>query len=221
MAELVRLPEGVDLWYVPLDCASEVIERWASTLDADERARAARFVLSEHGRRYTAARGALRELLGRYLDLPPAEVRFAYGQQGKPYLPGDPFHFNLSHSEELAAVAVAQRPVGVDVERVRPLEDAAAIAERFFSPAECAALRSLPPEAFFHCWARKEAYLKARGDGLTHPLDAFDVAVDPAAPARLLAHRLDPDEPRRWVLRALAPPAGYVGAVAIRSRASA
>jgi 4'-phosphopantetheinyl transferase len=153
-------------------------------------------------------------------------MRFAYGPKGKPDLaPGSAvggIRFNVAHAGGLALVAVTRgREVGVDLEQVRDV-DVEGIAERFFSAREVAALRRLPPairaEAFFRCWTRKEAYVKATGDGLSAGLEQFDVSLLPGDPAAMLAHRGDPSEVGRWSLRDLAPAPGYVGALAVEGR---
>jgi 4'-phosphopantetheinyl transferase len=159
----------------------------------------------------------LRRLLGGFLGLEPERVELRYGPHGKPCVEG--LRFNLAHSHELALYAFSRgRELGVDLERIRPLRDAAAIAERYFSAEENAVLRSLPEiqrhEAFFRCWTRKEAYLKALGDGLARPLDSFDVTLAPGEPARLLRVQGAPDEAARWSLLHLDPAPGFVGALA-------
>jgi 4'-phosphopantetheinyl transferase len=193
-------------------------------LSADEAQRAARYGFARDRRRFVVARATLRILLGRYLNLEPGRVRFCYGTHGKPALDalqceGD-LRFSLAHSEDLALYAIASgREVGVDLEWVRPLADLRQIAETFFSARERAALFELEPahrpEAFYACWTRKEAYLKARGEGLALPLDQFDVSLAPGEPARLLGVRGDPRERQRWSLHALAPAAGCVAALAV------
>jgi 4'-phosphopantetheinyl transferase len=154
--------------------------------------------------------------------LAPEAVRFRYGPRGKPMLDAEDglLRFNLSHSGDLALVAVSLgRDIGVDVERVRPDRDLERIATRFFSAAEVAALLALPRAeragAFYRCWTRKEAYIKALGDGLAIPLDSFDVAFAPGATAALLASRLDSAEARRWSMAALEPGPGYAGAMVV------
>ena len=177
----------VELWLWRLDGAETAPEALAQHLDPAERARAARFARPGLAARYIAARGRMREILGRWTGTAPRALRFAEGAHGKPALPGGP-HFNLSHSGDLAALAVcASHEVGVDIETRRPVESA--VAERFFSPAERAALSALPAAAweagFFNAWTRKEAVIKALGLGLSLPLDCFDVTLAPGAPARL------------------------------------
>jgi len=136
---------------------------------------------------------------------------------------GASLRFNLSHSHGLALYAIThQRELGVDLEFIRPEVVEEPIAERFFAAAEVAVLRGLPaslqPEAFFNCWTRKEAYIKARGEGLTLPLDAFEVSLAPEEPAALLSVDSDPAEASRWSLQALAPGPGYVAAIAVEGQ---
>ena len=215
----------VHVWRVRLDAPDDGPALLAVLAD-DERERLARFVFPRLGERYVTARGRLRLLLARYLGVDAAVLRFVYGPRGKPALAEGAhadLRFNLSHSGDLALVAVTRgREVGVDVEADRPDFATEATARRFFSAAEVEAFLALPPasrhEAFFRCWTRKEAYIKALGDGLALPLDSFDVAIGEAATEILLATRPDPAEARRWRLAALAPGAGYAGAVAVEGQ---
>lgn len=160
-------------------------------------------------------------LLGEYLQMDPGAVEFGYAANGKPFLAGtlsaERLYFNVSHAEERAMFAIASgRELGVDIEFVRAMPDALAIAESFFSVAEIAVLRSLPEEvraeAFFACWTRKEAYIKALGDGLSLPLQDFDVSLAPSEPARLLATRREHSPPLTLKDVRVAP--GYVAALA-------
>lgn len=221
----------VEVWTVPLDPPEAEVAALAALLAPDEAARAARFRFERHRRRFTVGRGALRTLLGGYLGVPAREVAFGYGAKGKPYLaerPGGPplplaLHFNLSNSDELALVALCREAeVGADLERLRPMPDGLDIAERFFSAAERQALAAQPPEerdrAFFRCWTRKEAYLKAVGDGITAPLDAFDVTLGPGEPPRMLSIDGDPARAAAWALVHVEPAAGYLGALALPAR---
>jgi 4'-phosphopantetheinyl transferase len=198
------------------------------TLSEDERERARRLRFERDRRRFVVARGTLRGLLARYTALDPAALRFQYGRRGKPALAAElnatGLRFNLSHSHELALYAVARgRELGIDVEQRRPDRAEAGIAERFFSPRELEALRALPTErwteAFFTCWTRKEAYIKAKGAGFGIALDQFDVTVAPGQPAVLLATRQDPPDAARWSLHDLHPGDGYAGALAMEGDA--
>jgi 4'-phosphopantetheinyl transferase len=218
--------DDVHVWCIALEVGDPLLNRLREILADDERQRAERFHFEKDRRHFTAARGAMRILLAAYLDYRPGEVRFAYSNYGKPRLTDESnesdLRFNLSHSHGLALLAVTRgREIGVDVERLRDMEqDGEPLAQRFFSPREAAVLRSLPPqlrrEAFFHCWTRKEAYIKAQGQGLSLPLDQFDVSLHPDEPAALLSTQHDPQEAQRWSLRNLSPGEGYVGALVVQ-----
>lgn len=217
----------IHVWAVPLDPPAERVARLEPLLADDERARADRFRFHRHRRRYAVGRGALRTLLGRYLGHDPRRIVFRYGPNEKPYLDaprgpagGPELHFNLSNSSELAVIAVTLgSEVGADVEKLRPMPDALTISERFFSAGERRVLASVGEaerdRAFFHCWTRKEAYLKAVGTGITVPLDRFDVTLAPGEPPRMLAMEGDAKRAAGWALFHLEPAAGYLGAVAI------
>jgi 4'-phosphopantetheinyl transferase len=190
-------------------------------LSEDERARARRFRFDRDRTRFVHAHAALRRVLGRYTGCDPAGIVFTTGEHGKPALYPDlsrpPLHFNLSHSRHLAAVAVARdREVGVDIQHTRERFSVRDIIESCFSAGEADALRRVPePErqsAFYRCWTRKEAVLKAIGTGLTTPLNAFEVSVDGVP--RIVRTAWDPDEARRWTLADLDVPDGYAAAVA-------
>lgn len=221
-ADLTLPADEVHVWRAPLDLPSERLERLRGTLAPDECERAARFYFERDRRHFVAARGLLRALLGRYLKLPPDGLRFGYTPHGKPHMAdgggGEWLRFNLSHSGGVALYAFGRgRELGVDIEQVRADIEHSQIAERFFSSREVAALRDLPPrlqrEAFFLCWTRKEAYIKGIGEGLSLPLDSFDVSLTPGAPASLLAVRGDAREAARWGLRDLEPGPGYHAAL--------
>jgi 4'-phosphopantetheinyl transferase len=224
-AEAPTLARGeVHVWRAWLDLAPEQASRLAAILDEDERERAARFRLEGHRQRFVAAHGALRSILALYLGCPAASLRFGHGPRGKPLIldPGDSpdLRFNLAHSGDLAVCALAQgAEVGADVEAIRSLPDSDAIVARFFSAREQAMLWELSPgereESFFLGWTRKEAYLKALGDGLARPLSGFSVTVRPGEPARLLEVEGQPHEVERWSLVALHPATGYAAALAV------
>ncbi|HXK09640.1 MAG TPA: 4'-phosphopantetheinyl transferase superfamily protein [Vicinamibacteria bacterium] len=213
-------PDEVHVWCADLDVLSEATFDLA--LSPDERARGERFRFARDRRRFSISRGLLRHLLGRYAHVPPAALRFGYGHRGKPFLPGDDgLRFNVSHSGGLALLAFARdRELGVDVERERSVPEACDIARRYFSRREETALVSLPEgertKAFFRCWTRKEAVVKAQGDGLAQPLDAFDVTLAPGEPARLLFVRGEA-LPRFW-LEDVPPAPGFAGALAVGGR---
>ncbi|HEY4001849.1 MAG TPA: 4'-phosphopantetheinyl transferase superfamily protein, partial [Candidatus Xenobia bacterium] len=198
----------MDIWSTPLDVPDGVRARLVDTLSEDERVRADRFYFERDRRHFQVARGMVRHLLGHVAGLGPGAVSFHYGPRGKPSVDG--LEFNLSHSGELALLGVSfDQPLGVDIERCRPMPDAEAIARRFFSPRECEALLALPAEAreeaFFRCWTRKEAYIKALGSGLMTSLQGF--SVDVGEVARIL--EIAGDDPRRWTMHRWRPAPGY------------
>jgi len=197
-------------------------------LSPDERDRAERFVLERHRRRFVMARGVLRMILARYLQEPPEAISFEYSPLGKPGLarhlqPAGGLHFNLSHSEDLVVYAVARGPeLGIDVERMRDLDDMEQLARISFSPTEFATWQGLARShrraAFFRCWTRKEAYIKATGAGFFQPLDQFDVTLAPDEPPRFLRIAGEPDAHLHWSLCDLTPAPGYAAALAVRAR---
>lgn len=204
----------VHVWLARLD-GSPTPE---SSLSAGERARARRFRAEADRHRFAASHAALRVILAGYLGCDPLALNFDLGPRGKPGLPGSGIEFNLSHSGDLAVVAVTRgRRVGVDVERLRPTFERDGIVARFFSPSERAEFAALPDglhlDAFFRVWTCKEAYIKAIGTGLATELDSFSVAVDPRLPPALRAIDGDTDAPLRWMIRDLHPGPGYAGAV--------
>lgn len=223
-ARPVLTGDEIHVWGVDLTQPPEPL---AALLSADEQARAARYKIAVVRNHFVVSRGVLRQLLARYLLLEPARIQFDVGAQGKPATAGQPeFHFNLAHSGELALIAVTKnQPVGVDVEQLRPLPDREMIARRFFSPAEFAALQTVAPakqtRAFFNAWTRKEAFIKALGKGLSHPLDAFDVSLTPGKPARLQRIAGNPKAAAGWTLAHLEPAPGYIGALAVELRSPA
>lgn len=207
------------LWCGRTDVDGDDLARLRAMLSADERDRAAKIVLPAVRRRFTAARGILREILGRYAGLRPSEIAFAYGPHGKPAIV-DGVRFSLSHTEEVVAVAVHRdREVGVDVERLRAVGNHRDVAKRFFAPAEHAVLAALSGEAadraFLRCWTRKEACSKVYGEALIPMLKRLEVTVDPAAAARLVAIDGNPAAADGWILEDFEPESGYVGALAI------
>ena len=218
------LGEGeVHVWRASLARPPGELERLYALLSDDERSRAGRFRFPVHRDRFVAGRGIQRELLARYLGAPPAALRYRLSEHGKPALDGPreagDLRFNVSNAADGLLVAVTRgREVGVDLEALRPMPDGEAIAGRFFSAPENEAFRALAPDerdlGFFACWTRKEAFIKAVGEGLSMPLDRFDVTLAPREPARLLRTRPDPAEAARWTLRELDPGPGWVAAVA-------
>jgi 4'-phosphopantetheinyl transferase len=216
-----RLEAGeVALFSVSLVREEAAQARLLSTLSDAERRRAERFLVEAPRSRFIVARATLRRLLGRFLGVAPGALELQEGPKGKPALAprhGRDLRFNVSHSGDRALIAFALgREVGVDLERVERTTDLLAIARRFFSERELECLLGVAkrgrPRAFFEIWTRKEAYVKAKGGGLSIPLASFDVSA--GEPPRLLRVEDDPDEAARWTLFSLEPAPGYVGAVA-------
>src|SRR5262249_35352268 len=204
-----------------LDSEQTSIRDLETLLSSDERERAARFYFEKDRSRFTVTRGSLRRILGSYLDCDPVAIRLSYNEFGKPQLAmplETELRFNLSHTDGLAIIGISSgRELGVDVERVRPDAGFLEVAESFFSPTEFSNLLAFAPEvrprAFLHCWVSKEAYLKARGTGLSIPLKSFDVSMDPDAPAALL-RSISPTDLSNWRLQTVSLGTDYVGAIA-------
>jgi 4'-phosphopantetheinyl transferase len=166
-------------------------------------------------------------MLSRYLGRPPEELGFSYNEYGKPQIvsagsDAEPLHFNLAHSKGLALYAFTRLgEIGVDIEYIRPGFPDEEIARRFFSATEVANLNQLPVDdrqkGFFNCWARKEAFIKAKGLGLSLGLDQFDVSLDATQPAALLRTGWDASEAAEWSLREIETESGYAAAVAVRA----
>jgi 4'-phosphopantetheinyl transferase len=221
----LRLPANdIHVWRASLEQPVTVIQNLQQTLTADEVTRANRLYFDIDRNRFIVAHGILRTILSRYLDIDPSQLRFSYNSYGKPALDLPPsegkLNLNISHSHNLALYAFTySRQIGIDVEYIRSNIDYELLAKHFFSPYENAMLQALPvalqQKAFFNCWTRKEAYIKARGKGLSIPLHLFDVSLRPDEPAKLLTNREDPQEMARWSLQELAPGPGYAGALAV------
>jgi 4'-phosphopantetheinyl transferase len=218
----VKLERGeLHVRFARLDRMPARLTRMRTILNPEETARADRFFMDVHRNRFIAGRALLRDLLAGYLGQPPEAIRFVYNQWGKPALaPGfvtRDLRFNLSHSQDLAMYAfVIERDVGVDLEMIRAEVANERVAENFFSPSEVQTLRALPlehqAEGFFNCWTRKEAYVKARGQGLSIELKSFDVSLIPGQEAKILRG----DDCGGWSLVSFKPEQGFVAAMAIQ-----
>lgn len=224
-ASVIPLEPGqVHLWRVDLDRPTEDLADLRQRLSKDERERAAQFYFEVDRGRYIVAHAALRVLLAHYQNVPECRDAFHIGPHGKPSLgAGAGVHFNLAHSRGLGLVALAaETRIGVDLEAVDHTVEIDTVAERFFSPFECSALRGVEPErrrgGFFHVWSQKEAYLKGRGEGVAHGLDHFDVVADQRQGAGLVTDRKDPPATLHWKLLALDLAEGFCGALAIEGR---
>ena len=220
-------PDQIHVWRVPLNQNPERLPELNEILSPDERARAARFRFDKDRNQFIESRAALRLLLGQYLNVSPKELAFSFSAHGKPALANGLSHsgvrFNLSRRDGLALIAVTRnRDIGVDVELVRADLPVFEIAEVSFSENELATLRSLPEgqqaAGFYNCWTRKEAYVKARGEGFSFPLKQFDVSLTPGAAASLLEVRGSDTEVDRWTMQELSVGDGYVAALAFEGR---
>lgn len=220
--------DDVHVWRAYLNQDGMTAQSLADLLSPDEHQRAEQYHFQRDREHFIVARGILRTILSRYLNVPPGQLRFACNQYGKPALMreagDDGLRFNLSHANGLALYAVTfWREIGIDVEFVREDFASLTIAKRFFSTDEVAMLHALPPKmrtsAFFSCWTRKEAYIKARGEGLSRPLDCFTVSLVPGEPAALLRTGDDPEEGPRWSLIEVYPKQGYRAALAVEGNA--
>jgi 4'-phosphopantetheinyl transferase len=211
---------ALHIWQARLDTTEDESSELARLLSPDERARAGRFRFERDHCHFVSGRGILRSILGRYLRRAPEELTFDYGVRGKPILPGTGLQFNLAHSDGLAILAVTRcGAVGIDIERIRPIPDYDRIMNSFFSTTEIRAISALPPadqpQAFFTCWTRKEAYLKATGEGIAVPLDRFSVSTLPGSPPRLLHVDGAPQEETRWSFHDIPLEPGYLGVAAL------
>jgi len=210
------------LWWADLDAGADTVRRLSPFLSDDELDRASAFRFARDRRRFVVGRGVLRELLGAYLNTEPASLRFAYGSHGKPRVDGAELSFNLSHSGACALYAFgAGFELGVDVEILGVELDFEQVAETVFSPRELTELRALPsearPHAFLRGWTRKEAIVKGCGDGLSMPLQSFDVPLRPLEAAEPVERPLQ--IVRGWRLHDLSPLCpGFAAALAARRR---
>jgi 4'-phosphopantetheinyl transferase len=212
----------VHVWGVWLSGSEASLAYYRSTLSPEELQRAERFRFEHLRHSYTRSRGGLRLLLAHYLACPPNEIELICRPKGKPILrDSSRIHFNASHSGQIALYAFTVGcELGVDVEQLRKLDEPESIAARFFSTAESSELLSLAPEqrgsAFFRCWTRKEAYVKAIGEGLSIPLDRFQVTLLPGVPAKFVKLATDMGTAADWTLDHLEIAPGYLGALAYR-----
>jgi 4'-phosphopantetheinyl transferase len=216
------------LWRIDINRRGHEVNKLSGLLSDDEQARAARFRFETHRRRWIASRGMLRTILSTFSDTAPSKLEFSYEPDGKPYLAtagsDRPVHFNLTHSGDVALLAVTSvAPVGIDVEKVQPLRDINAVVDRFFCPAERETFHDLSDErlrlnAFYRCWTRKEAYLKAIGSGILQPTDTFEVAFLPEAVPSIVAINGSRSAASRWSLFNLEAMPGYIGALAMETR---
>lgn len=220
-----ELAEGVvHIWKLHIPAAEFAVERLHTLLSNDEKERAERFRFEHLKQSFVAVRGLLRILLQTYTGCPANCIQLQYGEKGKPHLPTPSrIQFNVSHSGDLAVFSFTlDCELGIDIEKMRPIPDRHEIASRFFCPEEAHELASLHADeqerGFFLCWTRKEAYIKAIGDGLSSPLDAFQVTLRPGETARFVHFRANPDSVDHWSLNNLDLDPLYAAAMAYRGR---
>ena len=217
----------VHVWVVRLKASNQRLNQLFSSLSADEKQRSGEFKTEHLRNRFVISRGMLRALLGAYLGIPPCDIRFSYSSNGKPSLfsSNRVLDFNISHSGNLGVYSFARAcQLGIDVEQIRDIPEIGLIARHCFSAEEAAELETVDIQrrvaSFCACWTRKEAYLKATGEGLSGELRRFRVTVLPDAPAALVHVNGDDAEARLWSLYELLPDSGYIGALAFRGKRS-
>ncbi len=218
------LPNEVHIWRENLDDAIPLLEDLTRILSEDELVRAKRFHFEQHRQRFIAARGILRNILGRYLNVEASKIKFGYEARGKPFLDQN-FHennlkFNVSHSQDFALYAVSlDNFIGVDLEFISSTTDVVSLAQRFFSPSEFAVIESAPQEQqhqlFFRYWTCKEAYLKATGTGLKD-LQKVEIYLTPEQPAELMIPNIS--NSGEWSLLEIQPFSNCAGAIAVAGR---
>jgi 4'-phosphopantetheinyl transferase len=217
----------VHVWHASLLQPEEDVRKLEAALSEDERQRAERFRFQEHRRSFIVGRGILRNLLSRYTGIQPDQIMFQYNTAGKPSLAKGntipEIHFNLSHSGQLALYAFSWGgPVGIDVERIRPMEEMDHVAEMNFSTGEYKKFQGVSQQdrlrAFYNCWTRKEAFIKAVGDGMSFPMKEFEVSLEPDMPAKLLSVWGSLEEANRWSLHEITSRDGYAAALVVEGK---
>ncbi len=225
--KLILKDNEVHVWCSSLVLDSKILNRLRLTLSADELERANRFHFQKDQCSFIAGRGILRSILADYLQTRPKDIEFRYNTRGKPSITNVPLrseiNFNLSHSHGLAVYAVTQRrEIGIDIERLRSNLSFRRIARRFFTTEEFEKLNSLTGEefieGFFKLWTHKEAYIKAKGTGLSIPLNRFAVTINRDQTVRIKEIGLNPDGERSWSFHSLTPEPGYVGALVVEGK---
>lgn len=221
------VPGTIHLWRIDMSVEAERLQEFQSILSHEENERASRFCRDRDRTSFITARAAMRSILSRYLDIAPENVSFVYAPNGKPEISTGAnalgLKFNLSHSRDYALLGVVlHSSIGVDIEFINQKITCVEIASRFFSFREANTLRSFPqseqPAAFYSCWTRKEAYIKAIGSGMALALDSFEVGFGPGVPAALIRVEGKPQEPFRWTIYELGAPRNYAAAMAVQGR---
>ena len=209
------------VWYCSFETNKKCLQEYFELLSMDEKKKVDRFKFEKDKNCYIITRGILRILLGHYLSIKPNKIIFKYTSFGKPYLTFEnSLKFNISHSGDMAVFAFFQnQEIGVDIEKIKEDFDVLELAQNFFSKTEITTLEKQSPEdlpkAFFRCWTRKEAFIKAEGSGLSFPLDKFAVSLDDDHQAELIETQWNPSEKKQWSLFSFTPATGYIAAVAV------
>lgn len=211
---------NIHIWSKNLKSFPSEIEKISTILSSEEIERANKFHFERDRNRFIIARGTLRKILSRYLNIEPKKLQFTYSERGKPYLTNTSILFNLSHSQDLALYGITKiNLIGIDLEYIRPINDAKSLAKRFFSPQEYNLINQLPPEkqqeTFFKLWTCKEAYLKATGDGLAGGLEKVEISLNSEKPIEFLSINGDIKAASNWYLYQFIPQVNYIAAVAI------
>src|SRR5215203_1604983 len=216
---LILSDDEAHVWRADLNLNESFQSSFLKLLSPDEKNRAKKFRFAKDSQNFIIARGILRLLIGKYLEINPAEISFQYSESGKPsIINNNSLQFNISHSRDIALFAFTKNfNIGVDVEFVNSNIEAKEIAANFFSTNEIKNLLALPEQqqtlGFFYCWTRKEAFIKAVGEGLSFPLDKFEVSLEPNKPAKLLATNRQPEDISKWSIFSLSPEANFVGSL--------
>ncbi|ABG53648.1 MAG: 4'-phosphopantetheinyl transferase superfamily protein [Trichodesmium sp. St16_bin4-tuft] len=214
---------NVHIWSTNLKLSSDKIEELSTILSPDEKNRANKFYFEKDKNRFIIARGTLRTILSRYLNIEPKKLQFTYSDRGKPYLKNTSILFNLSHSQDLALYGITKiNLIGIDLEYIRPMNDAVNLAKRFFSLQEYKLISQLPPqkqqETFFKIWTCKEAYLKATGDGLAGHLEKVEICLTPEKPVEFFSINGDIEAASHWYLYQFIPQPNYIAAVVVAEK---
>lgn len=210
------------VWSAVLNCSIQKLAFFFNLLDADEQVRASRFHFEKDRHQFIASHGILRAILSGYLNISPEKIIFSYNEFGKPFIENQTdIQFNLSHSKNITLIAITKNySIGVDIEYIKQTRDVDAIAERYFSTREYSALKQLPTEerqkAFFNVWSRKEAFLKAHGQGLSYSLEKVEVSLATSEPAKFIAIHDENENISEWKLYNLEPAHDFAAAVAIK-----
>ncbi len=213
----------IHIYRQSIDAPLDKLDFFRKLLSQDELQRANRFRFDKDRNHFISGRGLLRIILGKYLNESPASVKISYLDKGKPYIESSPVKFNLAHSGGKAFYAFALNiEVGIDLEKIKEMPDAADIAERFFSEDEVNEFRTVEKDnietAFFNCWTRKEAFIKAIGEGLSHPLADFSVTLKPGDEPKFLMIKNKPDEVKEWSLFDIEAESNFISSLALKAK---